>query len=134
MKEVLDKSNKILKKKFSIPALEGEIYIDNYVCSLKAKILLSGKFHLTNKRVLFRSFFNDRTLFGKGTKIIIPLTTISMMDKKCYGNMKIFPNSIQIKTLEGSEYFFTSFNYSSRNTVFKLIKQLIKEINLNDPY
>lgn len=96
-KEVrLQKSKKLLMKKFS-SYLEGEEVLDTFTCSLIGKILLSGKMYVTNKRVLHRSYFNDKTLFGKGSRVFIMTQDIVDIEKKCYNNMKMFPNTIVLK-------------------------------------
>jgi hypothetical protein len=43
--------------------------------------------------------FNDKTLFGKGTIVFIPYEAITVFEKRCYGDMKIFPNSMFVKML-----------------------------------
>lgn len=96
-KEVrLAKSKKLLMKKFS-SYLEGEEVFETFTCSFIGKILLSGKMYVTNKRVLHRSYFNDKTLFGKGSRVFIMTQDIVDIEKKCYNNMKMFPNTIVIK-------------------------------------
>jgi len=79
--------------------IEGEEYFDGFTCSLQAKILLSGRVHVTSKRLIFHSMFNDKTFFGKGTIVFIPYEAITAFEKRCYGDMKIFPNSIFVKML-----------------------------------
>lgn len=95
--DAINRSKKVLIKKFN-NHLDGEFIIDKFVCSLSAKILLSGAIHLTNKRVLFRSLFNDKTLFGKGRRESIPYESITHIEKRCFANMKMFPNTIFIRT------------------------------------
>ena len=68
-KEVrIAKSKKLMLKKFK-SYLDGEEVLDTFTCSLVGKILLSGKMYVTNMRVLHRSYFNDKTLFGKGSRV-----------------------------------------------------------------
>ena len=62
---------------------------------------------MTNKRLCFHSYFNDKTIFGKETKILIPLQNISKLEKKT--NVMVFDNSISIITKEEKEIFLTSF-------------------------
>ena len=50
------------------------------------------------------------------------------MDKKCYGNIKMFPNTISFKVSipQGEkDYSFTSYVYSSRNKCFDLIRKFL---------
>jgi hypothetical protein len=139
-KEVrLANSKKLLMKKFS-SYLEGEEVYDTYTCSLIGKILLSGKMYVTSKRVLHRSYFNDKTLFGKGSRVSIMLNDIVHIEKRCYNNMKIFPNTIFIKAKaekgEIKEYTFTSYVYSSRDECFDKISRIAADslaLNRMDP-
>ena len=100
---------------------KGENIIDNFNCALKDKILLQGKFFITNKRIWFRSLFNTSTLFGK-TTIMIPLSDIVSIEKKPY---LALDNSIEVKT-EKVSYFFT--NYLSRDNCFNLLQEELNKI------
>ena len=82
----------------------GEKVLDDYSCALSDKILLQGKIFITNKKIVFYSWFNNSTLFGK-TILEIPLTDIIFIDKKY---TLIFDNSIILKTNK-TEIFLTSF-------------------------
>jgi hypothetical protein len=114
-----------LLKKFN-SYLDGEEVLDTYRCTLIGKILLAGKLYVTNMRVLHRSLFNDKTLFGKGSRVSMMHSEILHMEKRNFNNMKMFPNTIFLKVQnpkgETIEYTFTSFVYSSRNICFELIK------------
>ena len=125
-KEVrLAKSKKLMLKKFS-SYLEGEEVLNSFTCTLIGKILLTGKMYVTNMRVLHRSLFNDKTLFGKGSRVSIMHSEILHLEIRNFNNMKMFPNTIFFKVQnpkgETIEYTFTSFVYSSRNKCFELIK------------
>ena len=100
---------------------KGENIIDKFNCALKDKILLQGKFFITNKRIWFSSLFNTSTLFGK-TTIMIPLTDIVSIEKKPY---LALDNSIEVKT-EKVSYFFT--NYLSRDNCFNLLQEELNKI------
>ena len=100
---------------------KGENIIDKFNCALKDKILLQGKFFITNKRIWFRSLFNTSTLFGK-TTIMIPLSDIVSIEKKPY---LALDNSIEVKT-EKVSYFFT--NYLSRDNCFNLLQEELNKI------
>ena len=129
---LMEKSKKELLKKFG-SYLEGEFYLDRFTCSLQTKVLLSGRLHVTNKRVLFRSLFNEKTIFGKSTKIIMLLDDITWIEKRCYNDMKIFPNSILIRVSspEPRNYFFTSMLKNGRKESYELIKSMLT--NLTPP-
>jgi hypothetical protein len=118
-------SKKKLTKKFKT-WIEGEYIEDRYTATLKTKFLLSGRVYATNKRIIFHSFFNSKTLFGmKGTVIPILYERITSFEKKCFNDMRIFPNSVAIKCLndkgEEESYFITSMHYGSRNEFFDLV-------------
>ena len=100
---------------------QGENIIDNFNCALKDKILLQGKFFITNKRIWFRSLFNPYTLFGK-TTIMIPLSDIISIEKKHY---LALDNSIEVKT-EKVSFFFT--NYLSRDNCYSLLQEELNKI------
>ena len=84
--------------------------------------------YVTNKRVLHRSYFNDKTLFGKGSRVYIMMQDIVHIEKRCYNNMKMFPNTIFLKVQnekgEVKDYTFTSYLYKSRDLCFEMIKKL----------
>ena len=65
--------------------------------------------YVTTKKIYFLSAFNDKTIFGKETKIVIPYSNIKSIEKKM--NALIFDNSISIITNQRKEMFFTSFMY-----------------------
>lgn len=74
---------------------------------------------MTNKRLCFHSYFNDKTIFGKETKIMIPLANVTRVEKKT--NIMVFPNSISIFTKEEKEIFITSFVF--RDQAHELIQR-----------
>ena len=117
----LAESKKLLMKKFK-SYIEGEEFLDKFTCSLQKKILLSGRVHVTTKRLIFHSLFNDKTLFGRGTVVSIPYETIIHFEKKCYADMKMFPNSIYIKiqTEKGEDDFFLT-SFSNRTICYDLV-------------
>lgn len=74
---------------------------------------------MTTKRLCFHSYFNDKTLFGKETKIAIPFSNIQRLEKK--SSVFVFPNSISVVTKEGKEIFITSF--VTRDQAFEVIRK-----------
>lgn len=64
---------------------------------------------LTNKKLCFHSYFNESTIFGRDTRMVIPLDNIKKIIKTS-GSI-IFNNSIQVITKEDKEIIFTSFMY-----------------------
>jgi hypothetical protein len=103
---------------------EDEIVKSNYSCALSDKILLQGKLYLTSKKVVFYSWFNNSTLFGK-TLIEIPNDDIVSYNKK--GNI-IFDNELVIKTKTAS---FTFASFIGREKCLMDMKELYTNANLN---
>jgi hypothetical protein len=109
-------NSKFVAEKF-FGLVEGEKCLESYACAISMKILIQGRLYVTNKRLCFHSYFNDKTIFGKETKILIPLANISKVEKKT--NVMVFDNSISIITKENREIFITSF--MTRDHAFDLI-------------
>jgi len=43
---------------------------DSFACASRLKILLQGRMYITDKRIVFHSYFNDKNVFfGSNTKI-----------------------------------------------------------------
>jgi hypothetical protein len=132
LKEYEDKLDKFNSNNKQV--IEGLIYdglfaldpdeniYEYFSCAFEDTILLQGRLYITSKKLVFSSWFNNKTLFGE-TKLIIPLIDIVKIDKKY--NLKIFDNSILITT-KNSEMFFTSFVY--RDNCFQIIKNLMNNI------
>jgi hypothetical protein len=110
-------NTKFLKEKFK-GLTDGEKCIQTFACAMSLKILLQGRLYVTNKRICFHSYFNDKTIFGKETKFMIPFTDVKRIEKKI--NVMVFPNSISIFTKENREIFITSFVY--RDQAFDLMQ------------
>ena len=142
LKSLLDKLSylKSTSKKISIKNVnlkdkrqhEGIFYIDedenvisNFSCALSGKILLQGKLYITNKKIVFYSWFNNSTLFGK-TLIEIPKEDIVEVER--HKNM-LFDNMIIIKT-KNTQFLFASF--INREKCYSLIKVYYGEVSFND--
>lgn len=109
---------------FSVDSNE-KIY-NSFSCGLSSTILLQGKIYVTSKKIVFSSWFNASTLFGK-TLIEIPLLDIVDINKK---KNLLFDNSILIQT-KNSEFYFTSF-VNNRGECFNNIREaLIASGNTN---
>ena len=115
LKKLTSNSKFIAEKFFGL--LDGETCLESYACAISMKILIQGRLYVTNKRLCFHSYFNDKTIFGKETKILIPLANISRVEKKT--NVMVFDNSISIFTKENREIFITSF--MARDQAYDLI-------------
>ena len=136
IKEYMDKlSNLKVKKESRRPSKPGnktrfgghfdlqpdEIVLGKYSCAYSDKILLHGKLYITTKKITFKSWFNNKTLFGT-TKLIIPLEDIEKIEKKT--QLKIFDNSLEIVTKK-LKLFFTSF--AQRDHCYRLLLKLVME-------
>ena len=100
---------------------------ESFLCALSWKILLQGRLYITNTKLCFHSLFNNSTIFGGQTKIVIPLNEIARLEKM--HNALIFDNSIAIHTKE-TEFFFTSFVF--RDRAFELIEKNMQNLNDKD--
>ena len=105
---------------------QDEEVIDNFNCAYEDKILLQGVLYITNKKLFFYSWFNNKTLFG-ATKMLIPMNDVLKIEKKY--NCKIFDNSILITT-KITELFFTSFVF--RDKCYDIVFDLYQKINTNE--
>lgn len=106
---------KVLSKNMNVTAHQGqrlvklekgEKILDFFNCAYKSSILIQGHIYVTNRRVFFFSFFNDKdfasfvgTFFGMGedsqTVVQIMLEDVEFI-YKCK-NAVIFDNSIGIR-------------------------------------
>eukprot|EP01022_Parablepharisma_sp_SALTPOND_P004096 TRINITY_DN1178_c0_g1_i1.p1 TRINITY_DN1178_c0_g1~~TRINITY_DN1178_c0_g1_i1.p1 ORF type:complete len:1183 (-),score=168.57 TRINITY_DN1178_c0_g1_i1:14409-17825(-) len=112
-------SSSWLAKKFGVP----EPLLDSFACAVSWKILLQGRLYVTKSYICFHSLFNNSTLFGGETKIVIPLSDVIQIEKRY--NAWIFDNSIAIRT-KNAEFFFTSFVF--RNKAYDLINKCFTEL------
>lgn len=86
-----DKNAGAFQKKFK-PEPDEQL-IDSFACAVSRKILLQGRLYITNKRLCFHSFFNNKLIFfGKDTKLTIPYDDIMSIEKRI--NAFVFDNSI----------------------------------------
>ena len=106
---------KLLTKKFNI----SEPLIDSFSCALHWNILLQGRLYITKSYLCFYSSFNNSTIFGKNTKVVIPFFDVINIQTEY--NALVFNNSICIRTSD-AEFFFTSFLF--RDKAYTLINQL----------
>lgn len=93
--------------------------IDDFNCALADDKLYQGYMYVTSERILFT---HSSIFFGNVQKEIHYSNMHSISMSKY---LKIFDNSIEIKTLDSKSYFFTS--YLSRNKCFKLLANLFKQ-------
>mmetsp|Transcript_1732 Transcript_1732/g.2417 ORF Transcript_1732/g.2417 Transcript_1732/m.2417 type:complete len:118 (-) Transcript_1732:1886-2239(-) len=80
-------------------------------------ILLQGVLYVTNRAVYFYSPFNNKTIFGHGTKIKIPYKAVRLVKKE--STLLIFPNAIRFVLASREEIVFASF--VSRDTCYSLV-------------
>lgn len=117
-----EKNRTTFDKRFGLE--KGEKLIDSFSCAVAMKILLQGRLYITNQRLCFHSFFNNKfVIFGKDTKLTIPLNHIISLEKRV--NAIFFDNSIAVITKDEKETFFTSFLL--RDKAFEVIKMLLEK-------
>ena len=80
-------------------------------------ILLQGVLYVTERAVYFYSPFNNKTIFGHGTKVKIPYEAVRLVKKE--STLLIFPNAIRFVLDSREEIVFASF--VSRDTCYSLI-------------
>lgn len=107
---------------------EGLFYVEaneqvyeSFSCGLSDTILLQGKIYVTSRKVVFSSWFNGSTLFGK-TLIEIPLGDMTNISKR---KNLLFDNSILVQT-KLSDFYFTSF--VNRGDCFRTIVAALEAI------
>ena len=105
-----------LKQKFKV-IRSNEHVLENYCCAARMSILLQGMAYVTEKAVYFYSPFNNKTIFGHGTKIRIPYSSIRLIKKE--STLLIFPNAIRFVLKSHEEIVLASF--VSRDTCYSLI-------------
>jgi len=110
-----------ITRKFGV----SEPPIDSFACAVSWKILLQGRIYVTKTKICFHSFFNNNTIIGGETKILIPIEDVQNIEKRY--NAWIFDNSIAIKT-KTTEFFFTSFVY--RDRAYDLLEKCLKDFRL----
>lgn len=105
-----------IKKKFKLEE-KGEVVLENYCCAARMNILLQGMLYVTERAVYFYSPFNNKTIFGHGTKIKFPYEAVKLLKKE--STLLIFPNAIRFVLNSREEIVFASF--VSRDTCYSLI-------------
>ncbi|CEM07563.1 unnamed protein product [Vitrella brassicaformis CCMP3155] len=99
--------------------VDGNV-VQSYACALNRKILLQGRMYITRDHIGFFSIFNDNTLFGGDTAVLIHFNDVVAITKKW--NALIFPNSIEIELADGTAHFFASF--MTRDRAYDLLTQI----------
>lgn len=110
-----------LTKKTSVELQQEEKLFGFYNCAYVEDMLLQGHLYITNLKIFFKSWFNSKTFIGK-TLLEIPYNEIQSIEKTKY--LKIFDNSIEIKTKIGS-ILFTSF--VNRDKCFKFLEENFRQ-------
>lgn len=105
-----------IKEKFDIVD-KKEVVLENYCCAARMSILLQGVLYVTDRAVYFYSPFNNKTIFGHGTKIRIPYEAVRLVKKE--STLLIFPNAIRFVLASREEIVFASF--VSRDTCYSLV-------------
>ncbi|XP_062984666.1 GRAM domain-containing protein 2B isoform X2 [Elgaria multicarinata webbii] len=90
----------------------------NFTCALQKEILYQGKLFISENWICFHS-----KVFGKDTKIIIPVLSVTQLKKT--KTALLVPNALVITTAS-DRYIFGSF--LSRDTAYKLLKSVCRHI------
>ncbi|XP_044301992.1 GRAM domain-containing protein 2B isoform X2 [Varanus komodoensis] len=111
------KSNAQFHKLFlDVPA--DEPLRQNFTCALQKEILYQGKLFISENWICFHS-----KVFGKDTKIIIPVLSVTQLKKS--KTALLVPNALVITTTS-DRYIFGSF--LSRDTAYKLLKAVCQHV------
>ncbi|KAL4463176.1 hypothetical protein ABPG74_007177 [Tetrahymena malaccensis] len=122
-KQELQQHEEFIKKR--IQWIEGEELKHHFSCAFAQSINLQGRIYITNKRLIFQSYFNGNNLFFNETILEIPKGDILQIHKK--KNMLLFDNAIQIDVVKGS-LLFTQFIY--RDDAYNAILKVLQPVNM----
>ncbi|KEP63526.1 UNVERIFIED_CONTAM: GRAM domain-containing protein [Hammondia hammondi] len=98
----------------------AEFVLQSYSCALSRRILLQGRLYVTQNTLAFFSFFNETTIFGLETVLVIKMQDIVAVRKKV--NAFFFDNSIEIELTDDRRHFFATF--INRDKAFDFILAL----------
>lgn len=105
-----------------------ELLKQSFTCALQKELLYQGKLYISENWIGFHS-----KVFGKDTKIIIPVVSVVMMKKT--RTALLVPNALVISTAT-ERYIFGSL--LSRDTTFKLLKSVCTHLEIgstaNSPF
>ncbi|KIM31710.1 hypothetical protein M408DRAFT_327164 [Serendipita vermifera MAFF 305830] len=90
---------------------QDDYLIDDYGCALQRDILIQGRLYVSENHICFHA-----NIFGWVTDLVIPVTGISVVEKKM--TAFVIPNAIGI-TDQGTKYTFASF--LARDTAYDVI-------------
>ncbi|KAK2888045.1 GRAM domain-containing protein 2B-like [Channa argus] len=109
----LSKSNAQYHKLFK-DVDKDELLKQSYTCALQKDILYQGKMFVSDNWICFHS-----KVFGKDTKISIPVTSVTFIKKT--KTAILVPNALVIEAAS-EQHVFVSF--LSRNTTYKFLKSI----------
>ncbi|NP_001106300.1 uncharacterized protein LOC100127249 [Xenopus laevis] len=113
------KSNAQFHKLFK-DVLKEELLIESFTCALQKDLLYQGKLYISANWVCFHS-----KVFGKDTKIVIPVLTIVHIKKT--KTALLVPNALVVSTIT-ERFIFVSL--LSRDTTYKLLKSICGHLEL----
>uniref|UniRef100_F7BQE1 GRAM domain containing 2B n=1 Tax=Xenopus tropicalis TaxID=8364 RepID=F7BQE1_XENTR len=113
------KSNAQFHKLFKDVPKE-EPLIESFTCALQKDLLYQGKLYISANWVCFHS-----KVFGKDTKIAIPVLTITLIKKT--KTALLVPNALVVSTIT-ERFIFVSL--LSRDTTYKLLKSICGHLEL----
>ncbi|KAF7654503.1 hypothetical protein LDENG_00068770 [Lucifuga dentata] len=116
----LSKTNAHYHKLFK-EVSKDEVLKQSYTCALQKDILYQGKMFVSDNWICFHS-----KVFGKDTKIVIPVASVTFIKKT--KTAILVPNALVIETAS-EQHVFVSF--LSRNATYKLLKSLCVHLELD---
>lgn len=108
---------KKFRKLFAQKIADDEKLINYFSCALVADILLQGHLYVSEN---YFSFYSN--VFGYVTKLVIPISSVTLISKE--KTAKMFPNAIGIQ-LSDAKHVFGSF--LSRETAYQLMMGMTKK-------
>ncbi|XP_070494760.1 GRAM domain-containing protein 2B-like [Chironomus tepperi] len=114
--EMSESRIKKFRKLFAQKIGDDEKLINYFSCALVADILLQGHLYVSEN---YFSFYSN--VFGYVTKLVIPISSVSLISKE--KTAKMFPNAIGIQ-LSDAKHVFGSF--LSRETAYQLMLGMTK--------
>ncbi|XP_068176382.1 GRAM domain-containing protein 2B isoform X2 [Antennarius striatus] len=112
------KHNKTFHQLFpDIP--KNEDLLHAYICALQKEVPYHGRLYITDTNACFYS-----SVLLKDTKVIIPVSCISMVKKQ--NTALLVPNALSVRTSEGDKFLFVSLR--NRESCFQLLRSVCPQI------
>ncbi|XP_030624377.1 GRAM domain-containing protein 2B [Chanos chanos] len=101
---------------------KDEILKQTYTCALQKDILYQGRLFVSDNWICFHS-----KVFGRGTKIVIPVLSVTLIKKT--KTALLVPNALVITTTS-DRHVFVSF--LSRDTTYKFLKSICVHLDVKN--